>query len=116
MKILSWNTRGIGDQSKQMTLKRLLQTLNPDIVLIQGTKRDSFDSNFIKLLWSSKEVDWTFIEACGKSGGMLIMWDESKLLVIETLKGGFTLLVKCISNCKCVRTYQLQGEIEFGQN
>ena len=66
MKILSWNTRGLRDHSKQMTLKRMLQTLNSDLVLIQETKRDSFDPNIIKLLWSSNEVGWIFIEAYGK--------------------------------------------------
>ena len=81
MKILSWNTRGFGDHTKQITLKKMLQTLNPNLVLIQETKRDSFDPNFIKLLWSSKDVGWIFIEAYGKSGGILTMWDESKLSV-----------------------------------
>lgn len=85
MKIVSWNT----------ALKHLLKKINLDLVLIQETKRDLFDIDFIKSLWSSKDVGWVFVEAYGKSGGILTMWDESKILVIEVLKGGYSLSVKC---------------------
>lgn len=63
MKILAWNTRGIGDQSKQLALKRLITKTNPDLVLIQETKKDSIEIEVIKALWSSKDIGWIFIEA-----------------------------------------------------
>ena len=100
MKILAWNTRGLGDKSKRMVIKRSLKRLNPDLVLIQETKKDSIDINIIKELWSSKDIGWSFVEAIGRSGGMLTMWDESKVSVIEVLKGGYSLSVKCLTTSK----------------
>lgn len=87
IKILSWNTRELVDQSKHLALKRSLKKLNPNLVLIQETKRDTFDSSIIRALWSSKDIGWTFVEAYGKTGGILTMWDESKISVVEVLKG-----------------------------
>ena len=56
-----------------------LKKLNWDLILIQKTKRDSFDRAFIKSLWSSKGVGWYCVEAKGRSGGILTMWDEGKI-------------------------------------
>lgn len=95
MKIVSWNIRGIGDQSKHLAIKRLIMKTNPELVLIQETKKDSIEIDIIKAMWSSKEIGWIYSEAYGKSGRLLTMWDESKISVIETLKGGYSLSVKC---------------------
>lgn len=81
--------------TKRLAIKRLLQKLNPDLVLIQETNRDTFDMDVIKALWSLKDVGWSFVEAFGESGGILTMWDESKISVSEVLKGGYSLSVKC---------------------
>lgn len=79
MKIVSWNTREFGDASKWLAFKRFLKKHNPDLVQIQESKRDEFDIVFIKSFWSSKDIGWEFVESFGKSGGVLTMWDESKL-------------------------------------
>lgn len=48
MKILAWNTRGLGDKTKRVAIKRSLKRLNPDLALIQETKKDHFDIDTIK--------------------------------------------------------------------
>lgn len=85
-----------------MAIKRLLKKINPDIVLIQETKRHNFDRAFIKSIWSSKDVGWAYTEANGWSGGLLTMWDEGKLLEILVIKAEFSLSVKCSIICKKV--------------
>ena len=95
MKIISWNTRGIMGQSKQLDIKNLLKKLNPDIVLIQETKRKEIDSCIIKALWSSKGIGWELVEAIGRSRGLLIIYDESKLSIIKVLKRDYSLSIKC---------------------
>lgn len=74
---------------------RLVQNTNSNMVLIQETKRDSFDIDFIKSLWSSKDMGWVFVEAYGKSGEMFTMWDESKISITEVCEGGYSLSIKC---------------------
>ena len=63
MKIISWNTRGTMGQSKQLAIKNLLKKVNPEIVLIQETKREEIDSFIIKALWSSEGIGWVYDEA-----------------------------------------------------
>lgn len=75
---------------------------NPELILIQETKKDEFDSDFIKSLWSSKEIGWEFVESYGKSGGILTMWDDSKIVVTESMKGGYSPSVKCLTFCRKV--------------
>lgn len=91
MKIISWNTRGLTIKSKQIALKRFLINQHPDIVFIQETKKEMVDGFLIKAIWSSKDVGWVFVDSLGKYGGLLIMWDESKVTLMESLKGGYSL-------------------------
>lgn len=43
MKIISWNSRGLGDTSKRLEIRKLIRKINPDMVLIQETKKKDFD-------------------------------------------------------------------------
>ena len=40
MKILSWNTRGLGSRKKRRTVRRFLSTQNPDVVMLQDKVRN----------------------------------------------------------------------------
>ena len=82
------------------TLKRFLQIINLDVVLIQETKRDSFDRAFIKSIWSSKDICWAFVEAVGRFGGILTLWGEGKISLLDITKGEFSFTIKCCTICK----------------
>ena len=47
MKIISWNTRGLGSRKKQRVVKDFLQLENPDVVMFQETKREVCDRKFV---------------------------------------------------------------------
>ena len=47
MKILSWNTRGLGSRKKRRTVRRFLSTQNPDVVMLQETKREIWDRRLV---------------------------------------------------------------------
>ena len=53
MKIIPWNTRRIGDQSKQLAPKRMILKANPDLVHIQETKKDAIELDVIKAIKAS---------------------------------------------------------------
>lgn len=94
MKIISWNTREIGDQSKKLALKRMILKTNSELVLIQETKKEAIELEIIKAVWGSKDI--VFMLKLTKSlGGLLNMWDKSKISVLESLKEGHSLSVKC---------------------
>lgn len=52
MKILSWNTWGLGDYLEILSLKKFLQHRCPDLVLLQESNVGIFYSKIIKFMWS----------------------------------------------------------------
>ncbi|RVW72039.1 putative ribonuclease H protein [Vitis vinifera] len=50
-KILSWNTRGLGSRKKRRTVRRFLSTQNPDVVMLQETKREIWDRRLVSSVW-----------------------------------------------------------------
>ena len=85
MKIVSWNYRGMGSRIKEKSIRSLIRTEAPDILLIQETNLE--ESTFLqvsKKLWNKCEVK--AISARGASGGLGILWNARKFtFVYETL-------------------------------
>ena len=87
----------------------------------KNQRKEEFDISFIKSLWSSKDIDWDFVESQGTLDGILTLWDMSILMVVETLKGDNSLSVKCATLCKRLAGLQMfmvqmitRREILFG--
>ena len=85
MKFLSLNCRGLESPSKSLSLQRLLELLQPDIVILQETLGEA--SLIISLLeellkgWSLFSLD-----SLGCSGGLAMGWN-SKSIKIENSWG-----------------------------
>ena len=47
MKIISWNTMGLGSRKKRRVVKDFLRSENPDVVMIQETKKVECDRRFV---------------------------------------------------------------------
>lgn len=77
----------MGSPSKRADIKSFIMDKNPSIAIIQETKSRDVDNAFIKFVWSSRFVGWTALDAGGSSGGILIMWNELNIDIIETIKG-----------------------------
>lgn len=48
----------------------------------------------VKHLWGNRPCKWAYVGAMGTSGGILIIWDDSKVDIIDTIEGQFSLTVK----------------------
>ena len=94
MKILSWNTRGLGSKMKRRTVRRFLSTQSPDVVMLQETKRVNWDRRFASSVWKGRSLEWTALPACGASGGIVILWDSNKFKCTEKMLGSFFITVK----------------------
>ena len=70
--------------------------------MIQESKKDNLTSVFIKSLWSSKDIGGEFVASIESFGGILTMWDSSKISVTEVIKRRFSLSIKCLTLCKKV--------------
>ena len=94
MKIISWNTRGLGSRKKQRVVKDFLRLENSDVVMIQETKKMECYRRFVGSIWMVRNKDWAILPACEASGGILIIWDSNKLHSEEVVIGSFSVSVK----------------------
>ena len=70
MKILSWNTRGLGSKKKRRIVRRFLSSQSPDVVMLQETKREIWDRRFVSSVWKGRSMEWAALPACGLQGGL----------------------------------------------
>ncbi|KAL6328062.1 hypothetical protein AAG906_033333 [Vitis piasezkii] len=94
MKIISWNVRGLGSRNKRRMVKDFLRSENPDVVMIQETKKENCDRRFVGSVWTVRNKDWVALSASGASGGILIIWDSKNLRSEEVVIGSFSVSVK----------------------
>ena len=88
MRILSLNIRGLGGSAKQKSLRLLLSTLSPDLVLLQETMTSPYPTLFV---FSKICPGWEFcaLSSNGLSGGVLSGWNPKlfKCKAYQTVAG-----------------------------
>ncbi|XP_010258726.1 PREDICTED: uncharacterized protein LOC104598390 [Nelumbo nucifera] len=94
MKILSWNVRGIGSARKRMTIKEVIKRYDPDIVLLQESKRMEFNNRWARSIWKVRGISWVVAPSWGASGGILTMWKKDVVDGQEELIGKYSILAK----------------------
>jgi exonuclease III len=83
MKFLSFNCRGLASPHKKSSLKRLITTQQPDIILLQETLADSTTvSSTLATLFPG----WHFegIDATGRSGGLATGWRTRSIKLLNS--------------------------------
>lgn len=83
MKILSYNTRGIGCRIKGRAIQKLLQSEKVDLVCFQETKLANVDSVLCNMLWGNEEIEWVHSPAVNRGGGLLCIWRKGSFVVEE---------------------------------
>ena len=94
MKIISWNTRGLGSKKKRRVVKDFLRLEKLDVVMIQETKKAECDRRFVGSVWIAGNKDWAALPASRASGGILIIWDSKKLRREEVVLDSFSVSIK----------------------
>ena len=72
MKIISWETKGLSSKKKRRVVKDLLCHENPDVVLLQETKRELCDRRLLGSVWKVSNKEWVVLPTSGASGGVAI--------------------------------------------
>ncbi|KAE8652281.1 uncharacterized protein LOC105434766 [Cucumis sativus] len=91
MKILAWNVRGIGSTQKRVQIKHVISDYAPDFVCLSETKLLNVNNKLVKSIWSSISIKYIFKQVSGRSGGILLMWDDLKHQLINYVIGEFTI-------------------------
>ncbi|TYK01502.1 Lysosomal alpha-mannosidase [Cucumis melo var. makuwa] len=105
LKIISWNTRALKVTSKRAALNKFIKNCFSDIVLTQDIKMDAINAVFIKSPWSSRDIGWDFVESMNSSWGVLTMWDNCSISVINFVE---LPKEKKIVGCKLVFTVKCE--------
>ena len=69
MKVISWNTRGLGSKKKRNLVKEFLEVQDPEVVMLQETKRESWNRRFLGSIWRGRDRDWADLGGGGGGGG-----------------------------------------------
>ena len=102
MRITSWNARGLNNPSKKRLIKQYLNKFSSNIIIIQETKLILDEGS--KLARSLGIQQSTFIEARGASGGLGILWNPKKVVV---------LYLEHSYNWMCVNVQSLKSDLKF---
>ena len=81
LKILSWNTRGLGAREKRMLVKHTIRKSKPDIVMLQETKLENIHEWDVREFTGSDSWTWSFLPSIGASGGIIVLWNKLKIEV-----------------------------------
>ncbi|KAJ9556026.1 hypothetical protein OSB04_010640 [Centaurea solstitialis] len=77
MKIISLNIRGLGSCCKRTWLKEICKIQSPYMLGIQETKLKEVHNIMVLDFWGTLDGDFAHIEASGKSGGLLTVWNKN---------------------------------------
>lgn len=92
--ILTWNVRGINSSWKWNPVKNKICQAACDIVCLQETKKDSFDSAFIRKICPASFDSFEILPSVGASGGILIAWKGSLFIGQQTFCNDFAVSVR----------------------
>lgn len=75
LKVLSWNTRGLGNPEKCEVVRNTIRSARCDFCCLQETKWGSYNiSNHNRTLPSFFDRDCVTLNVIGNSGGCIIAW------------------------------------------
>ena len=77
MKIMFWNVRGINSQEKWDAIRDKISESACHIICLQETKREVFDSFYIKRFCPRNIDNFAYSPSIGASGGLLTAWNSS---------------------------------------
>jgi exonuclease III len=83
MKIMSFNCRGLVGALKKPSLKRVVTTEHPDVLLLQETMGVGDE---IKTCLELMLLGWVFttVDALGRSGGLAKGWNSHNVQVLNS--------------------------------
>lgn len=94
MKVVSFNARGLGGGEKRAEIRRLVNEKHPFVLCIQETKLSVIDDWIIKYLWAVSPYGFSYQPSSGASGGLVTIWDSTRIDVWCSMSFGHTLIIK----------------------
>ncbi|KAL4198843.1 hypothetical protein AMTRI_Chr03g142070 [Amborella trichopoda] len=93
MKIVTWNIRGLGQQSKKNVVKDLSLKHSPTPLALIKTKQPEPTLQLIRQIWGKKPTQWVALPANGASGGIWVIWNPSEHTLISSHLGNYSMTI-----------------------
>ncbi|CAK8570002.1 unnamed protein product [Lathyrus sativus] len=87
MNIVSFNVRGCCSSLKRRRISQILQRGSANICRIQETKIIKMEAGIAYSLWRNNDMDWTTQNSSGRSGGIITMWNTTKITACSSFCG-----------------------------
>ena len=91
IKIISWNVRGVNDPDKRKVIKNFLRSYRADLVCLQETKVQEMNTVMVRSLGVGRRLNWKALDAEGSAGGVLLLWDNSRISLVDSMVGSFSI-------------------------
>ena len=90
LRILLWNVRRANDSDKKKVIKALIKGQNVDLVCLQETKMQEMSKRIVRSLGVGRCLDWEVVNSREASSGVLVLWDNRVLQLLEVEVGSFS--------------------------
>ena len=94
MKILTYNVRGLGGGEKKAEVRRLVNEKKPFVLCLQETKLEFLNEHMVKDPWGDGVHNYSYQPSVGASGGLVTVWDVSRLDVTSFFSFNHVLVIK----------------------
>lgn len=95
--VLCWNVRGLNATRKWDSVRNKVVEASCEVVCFQETKKDYFDSDFIRKILPVSFDSFLFVPSEGASGGLLVAWKSSLFEGTLKFSNTFAMAVQFIS-------------------
>ncbi|KAJ0555890.1 putative AP endonuclease 1, Endonuclease/exonuclease/phosphatase superfamily [Helianthus annuus] len=126
MNFMSINIRGIGGIDKPAWISKLTREHKISFLCMQETQTSNLDPVTVGRFWGKVDMEWDFVDARGRSGGIVSAWDpgifskqgeiknESFLVVTGRIAGSDIILniVNVYAPCDVMRRRELWDELK----
>ena len=109
--ILCWNIRGINGTEKWDAVRDKIEECASYIICLQETKRELFDSSFIRKFAPRRFDCFDFIPSVGASGGILVVWNSAIFsgIVLDKQSYGITIQFTSVHNSDSSKLTNVYG-------
>ena len=92
--IIFWNVRGLNCPNKRGDVKWMLRNFRCDIAILQETKMKEVNLSTTISLWGRRSIDWVVLPSMDCFGGIVIIWDDQALELIDSKVGTYAICGK----------------------
>ena len=95
--ILIWYVRGINSSDKWLAISNKIDESQYSVICLQETKREGFDSAYIKTNCPKRINKFYYLPSVGASRGLLVAWNDNMFQGECLFKNDFSISIRFIS-------------------